>query len=130
MLKRLIILVLAFALVSVACIPMVDAQVRKTSFKQNLVDKRDEILQAILNNDLKDFFDLIILIIVLTCLGVVSSYISIVNFNEDNDLYPFLTQLFKKLFFIPAFVLVWVAVLLIFIFNPFPDFDRNMLIHH
>ena len=127
MLKRLIILVLALLLVSVAFIPVVNAEVSTSTIKQRLVDEREDFFNALIKNDLRDIIDIIILGILFICLAVVEGYISTIMFNEDNDLYPILTQLFKMIFMIPALLLTGLAILIIIIFDPLPYPERDML---
>ena len=128
MLKRLIILVLALLLVSVAFIPVVNAQVGTSTIKQRLVDEREDFFNALIKNDLRDIIDIIILAILLICLGVVEGYVSTIMYNEDNDLYPILTQLFKMIFMIPALLLTCLIVLIIIIFDPLPYPELSSLL--
>ena len=118
MLKQLLILAVALMLVSLAFIPMVHAETSKSALHQQLIEKRDELLQKLRDNDWKDLLDILILGIIILILYIIESYIVFVTYNEDNDLYPILTELVKKGFMIPMLLLTGIMLLLIIIFKP------------
>ncbi len=88
----------------------------------DLEDIRKDIFNALFDEyNWKDIFNLIILVILFLCLGFVETYVSTIMYNEDNDLYPILTELFKMIFFIPAMFFTVIGALIWIIFDPFPD---------
>jgi len=86
----------------------------------NLEIFREDIINAISEYNWKDIINVIIIIILSLCLGFVETYTSTIMYNEDNDLYPILTKLFEKIFFIPAMIFSVIAVLILIIFDPIP----------
>jgi hypothetical protein len=118
MLKHLIILAVALMLVSLAFIPLVHAETTKTAIHQQFLTTRDELFQKLTNNDWKDLFDIFILAIILFLLYIIESYVVFVTYNEDNDLYPLLTEIVKKVFMLPMLFLTGLMLLLIILFKP------------
>ena len=83
----------------------------------DLEDLREDIINAISENNWKEKFNLMLFLIFILCLGFAGIYASNIEYNKVNDLYPILTKLYAIIFCIPTCFCLVIAILIMIYFE-------------